>query len=181
MNQHKLSKFLSLILRHKPEEIGIELDEFGWADIEELLAKTNEKGMNISIADIKKVVKESDKQRFKLSDDFTKIRANQGHSIEVNLKLKAKIPPEKLFHGTALKNVDSIQKNGILKGNRQHVHLSADTETAKKVGIRHGKPIIFEIDTKAMLDDNLVFFQSENGVWLTEFVAAKFLKILNEK
>lgn len=131
---------------------------------------------SIDIEVLKDIVKSSDKQRFKFNDDFSKIRANQGHSINVDLKLKLKLPPEILFHGTATKNIDSIKQNGLLKQNRHHVHLSSDTETAKKVGMRYGKPIILKIEAGSMHADGIKFYLSENGVWLTEKVDTKYIK-----
>ena len=179
MNKKSISKFLSLILRHKPEELGIVLNEEGWASTQELVSKMTAKGMNVNLEIIQEVVSESDKQRFKLSDDKKHIRANQGHSINVNLGLKSINPTDILFHGTALKNRESILEHGIKKRNRQHVHLSNDKFTALKVGQRHGKPLIFLINSSQMVEDGLAFYKSENGVWLTDYVAPKYLKFEN--
>lgn len=172
----KISKFLSLVLRHKPETIDLELDENGWADTNFLIHGMLKANYSIDIKNLKDIVKSSDKQRFKFNDDFSKIRANQGHSINVDLKLEQKLPPEILFHGTATRNIDSIMQNGLLKQNRHHVHLSSDTETAEKVGMRYGKPIVLKIEAGKMSADGFEFYLSENGVWLTEKVDTKYIK-----
>lgn len=172
----KISKFLSLVLRHKPETIDLELDENGWADTNFLIHGMLKANYSIDIKNLKDIVKSSDKQRFKFNDDFSKIRANQGHSINVDLKLEQKLPPEILFHGTATRNIDSIMQNGLLKQNRHHVHLSSDTETAEKVGLRYGKPIVLKIEAGKMSADGFEFYLSENGVWLTEKVDTKYIK-----
>lgn len=172
----KISKFLSLVLRHKPETIDLELDENGWADTNFLIHGMLKANYSIDIKNLKDIVKSSDKQRFKFNDDFSKIRANQGHSINVDLKLEQKLPPEILFHGTATRNIDSIKQNGLLKQNRHHVHLSSDTETAEKVGLRYGKPIVLKIEAGKMSADGFEFYLSENGVWLTEKVDTKYIK-----
>lgn len=174
MNVKSLSKFLSLILRHKPETIGIKLDKNGWADVSEIL-----RGMKIDFATLETVVRENDKQRFAFNDDKTKIRANQGHSISVDVQPDEKIPPAVLYHGTIERNVNSIAAKGLLKMNRLQVHLSGDVETAKKVAARRaGTAVIYEILAESMYNDGYKFFQSKNGVWLTEHVPPKYLKIL---
>lgn len=171
---HKeVSKYLSYILRHKPEAIGLKLDVNGWANIDELIKKTTE--MAISRTLIEEVVKTSDKQRFIISGDQMKIRANQGHSINVDLNLVAKEPPSILYHGTAENSVTLIMTEGIKANQRQYVHLSVDKETAWKVGSRHGKPVILEINAKAMFMDGHEFYLSENGVWLANFVPFNYL------
>jgi putative RNA 2'-phosphotransferase len=171
------SKFLSLVLRHKPETIGIVLDENGWVDVAELMEKMNAKNSqeNLTFERLQRVVAENDKQRFIFNADKTRIRANQGHTVDIELGLDPKTPPAVLYHGTAISNIESIKKTGINKGKRQHVHLSKDTETATKVGTRHGKPIILSINTEKMHQDGIVFFCSENGVWLTDFVAVEYI------
>lgn len=174
-NNTQLSKFLSLVLRHKPETIGLALDENGWADVSELLEKFNSSGTAITFDELKVIVDENTKKRFAFNDDFSKIRANQGHSIEVDLKLQAQTPPAILYHGTAVQNLESIKEKGLLKGERQHVHLSDNIATATQVGSRHGKPVVLEIDTAAMLADGHVFYLAENNVWLTDFVPAKYI------
>jgi len=179
MDVKSLSKFLSLILRHKPETVGIKLDAGGWADVNELLRGIKRGGKNISFADLEKVVAENDKQRFSFNTDKTKIRANQGHSINVDVELEEKIPPTKLFHGTLEKNSAQIERDGILKMSRLYVHLSADIETAEKVARRRkGTPLIYEVDAAKMSADGITFYQSVNGVWLTNHVPPKYLSRL---
>lgn len=175
--QHtKLSRFLSLVLRHKPEEIGLNLDTNGWADVKELITKMNAYGKAIDFETLELIIDTNDKKRFSLSEDKTRIRANQGHSIKIDLGYEAKIPPAVLYHGTGSKFVDSIYKSGIKKKNRHHVHLSPDIATARTVGQRHGQPVIFEVATGLMHKEGFVFYESENGVWLTEEVPVRFLK-----
>lgn len=168
--KNKTSKFLSLVLRHKPEEIGLVLDVNGWANVEELLQK-----IDLKFEDLQKIVTTNNKKRFTFSDDLSKIRANQGHSINVDLELSEITPPEILFHGTAEKNMYSILKNGLLKKDRNHVHLSTEIETATKVGIRYGKPVILKIDALKMYQEGYKFYLSQNNVWLTDFVPKKFI------
>ena len=175
-HQIKTSKFLSLVLRHKPDTIGLTLDENGWADTKELLDKINNNDFKLTLDELKSVVENNDKKRFLFSPDFSKIRANQGHSIKVDLELTEKIPPENLFHGTAEKNLQSIKGKGLIKGQRHHVHLSADKETAYKVGQRYGNPIILIIKANQMQEQGLKFYQSENGVWLTDTVSPHFIE-----
>lgn len=171
----RISKFLSLILRHQPETIGLKLDENGWADVEELRAKSAKKRVHFSLEELDEVVETNNKKRFAFNEDKTKIRASQGHSINIDLSLEAIQPPDFLYHGTAEANISSIMAKGIEKRSRQHVHLSADKETATKVGMRHGKPIILTIRTGKMYEEGIAFFQSANGVWLTEFVDPKYI------
>jgi putative RNA 2'-phosphotransferase len=173
----KISKFLSLILRHKPEEIGLNLDENGWTNVEKLRKACADYGKSFTFAELEEVVATNDKKRFSFNETKTKIRANQGHSLDIEIEFEQKTPPEILYHGTAEKNVGAIFANGLQKMNRHHVHLSADTETARKVGARHGKPIIFEIKTAAMLAEDFEFFVSANGVWLVAEVPGKYLEI----
>ncbi len=174
MSKHK-SKFLSLVLRHQPDLIGIVLDDAGWTDVDTLLAKARAKGTAISRDELVEIVRSSDKQRFALSADGTQIRANQGHSIEVDLKLEPIAPPEMLLHGTVDKFLDSIRKSGLIKGSRHHVHLSADAVTASKVGERRGKPVLLEVRAAAMAAAGHEFFRSANGVWLTDHVPPEFI------
>lgn len=171
----KISKFLSLILRHQPEAIHLELDENGWADIEELREKSARNKINFTLEELDEVVETNNKKRFAFNEDKTKIRANQGHSIDVDLALTPQQPPEYLYHGTAEINIPSILEKGIEKRSRQHVHLSSDKETATKVGMRHGKPVILTIRTGLMFQEGIEFYLSENGVWLTDFVDAKYI------
>ncbi|MEM1325775.1 MAG: RNA 2'-phosphotransferase [Bacteroidota bacterium] len=173
----RTSKFLSLILRHRPEVIGIELDENGWANIDELIQKMNAKDANVNLDILHTVVATNNKKRFTFNDDQTKIRASQGHSIGVDLDLTPQTPPTILYHGTAQQFVDNIQQQGLKKMNRQHVHLSADLATASQVGQRHGKLFIFEVAAAQMEQDGFTFYLSENGVWLTEAVPARYLSV----
>lgn len=174
----KISKFLSYILRHQPEAIGLVLDDNGWADMGELIDKANRsKEINTLTRElIHDVVKSSDKQRFAISEDGNKIRANQGHSVQVDLQLKPMEPPEILYHGTATRFLDDILKDGLKAQKRQHVHLSNDVETATKVGQRYGKPVILKIKARLMHEQGFVFYLSENGVWLTQVVPCEHLE-----
>jgi len=171
-NIKKVSKFLSLLLRHKPETIGLTLDKNGWANIDELMKKS--KHIRLTRALIDEVVADNDKQRFIVEGD--RIRANQGHSISVDMEFKAVTPPEMLYHGTATRFLESIMKEGLTKQKRQHVHLSKNIETATAVGKRHGKVVILEVDAKRMFEDGYEFYLSENGVWLTDVVPVGYLK-----
>ncbi|MBN7573680.1 MULTISPECIES: RNA 2'-phosphotransferase [Clostridium] len=173
----RISKFISLILRHKPEEIGLTLDEYGYISTSDLINGLNKKGYKVTISDIERIVAEDGKQRYSFNNDKTKIKANQGHSIKVNLELQAIKPPKVLYHGTATRFMDSICREGIKKQNRQYVHLSADIETATKVGKRHGELVIFKINSEQMNKDGYKFFLSENKVWLTDYVPAKYFEI----
>ncbi|PKF75153.1 RNA 2'-phosphotransferase [Chryseobacterium sp. PMSZPI] len=175
IEKKKISKFLSLILRHQPESIGLKLDENGWANVEELRLKSAKKRIHFTLNELDEVVETNNKKRFAFNEDKTGIRASQGHSIDVDLALKSQQPPDFLYHGTAETNISSILEKGIEKRGRQHVHLSADKETATKVGMRHGKPVILTIRTGKMYDDGLYFYLSANGVWLTDFVDAKYI------
>ena len=166
----KASKFISLILRHKPREIGLQLDEYGYISTIDLINGMNNKGYNIDISDIERIVIEDDKQRYSFNSDKTKIRANQGHSIKVNLELQPVKPPNVLYHGTSKFASVGIIIKGINKQCRQYVHLSADVETAFKVGRRHGEPTVFKINSSEMYKDGYKFYLSDNGVWLVDFV-----------
>ncbi len=172
MSLKEKSKFLSLILRHKPQIVGIELDEHGWADVEELIRRVK----NLDLATLEQIVATDNKQRYSFSADKKLIRANQGHSIPVDVELEELAPPEFLYHGTGEKFSASIKLQGLLKKSRLYVHLSSDVETAEKVGRRHGKPKIFLVESLKMFNDGYKFFRSVNGVWLTEHVPAKYLK-----
>lgn len=173
------SKFLSLILRHQPEVIGIALDAEGWADIDQLISLSNAKGTALSRELVQEIVATSDKQRFAIDATGTRIRANQGHSIEVDLKLAAQVPPPMLFHGTATRFADAIRAEGLRPGSRQHVHLSADVVTATTVGTRHGKPLVLSVRADAMARDGMAFYLSANGVWLTDSVPASYIDFPN--
>ncbi len=170
-----VSKFLSYILRHRPETIDLELNDGGWAAIADLIQCAGQHDHFLSEEIIKKVVVSNDKQRFKLSEDGQYIRASQGHSITVNLDLLPLTPPAVLFHGTATRFLASIMARGLLPAGRQHVHLSVSYETAIAVGRRHGEPIVLEINAQKMHDDGHHFYCSENGVWLTDHVPTQYL------
>ncbi len=173
----RISKFLSLVLRHRPERIDIQLDEQGWIAVDELLAAIRKHAFPISLETLREVVATNDKQRFAFSEDGTRIRASQGHSVKINLAYKPLQPPEILFHGTAKKFLPPIRQHGLVKKRRHHVHLSPDRETARKVGQRHGEPVILEIKAGEMHRAGISFYQSENGVWLVEAVAVEYLQI----
>lgn len=166
----KTSKFLSLILRHHPEKIGITLDAHGWAEVDEILS-----GMKISAEDLEEIVRLDEKGRYQFDESGTKIRAVQGHSIAVDAELERKTPPEVLYHGTAEKYLASIQTEGLRPMSRLYVHLSPDAETARKVGSRHGRPVIFMVLCGEMSRQGIPFYQAANGVWLVEAVKPDYL------
>lgn len=170
----KISKSLSYWLRHRPEKIGITLEKEGWIGVEELLEKSKVE-LEFTLEELKDVVENNDKKRFSFSEDGTKIRANQGHSTDVEITFQEIVAPPVLYHGTVSKFMESIRKEGLIPGNRHHVHLSKDQETAQKVGSRKGAPIVLKINTTKMQDDGFVFYISDNGVYLTEFVPPKYI------
>lgn len=175
MNKTGLSRFISLILRHKPETIGISLDEHGWAKADELvagIAKNKEFNMEI----LEEIVRTDNKQRFSFNEDKSLIRANQGHSIPVDVELNEEAPPEILWHGTGDKYVASIDIEGLISKSRLYVHLSKDKETAINVGARHGKPVLYCVKSGKMARGGYKFYLSKNGVWLTKKVPLKYLK-----
>lgn len=175
MSLKDTSKFMSLILRHKPETIGISLDEHGWANVEELIAgiaKTHDFNMDI----LEEIVREDEKQRYSFNEDKTLIRANQGHSIPVDVELDEVEPPVELWHGTGEKYVASIDEQGLIPKSRLYVHLSKDKDTAVKVGKRHGKPVLYIVKAGEMYRDGYQFYLSKNGVWLTKQVPVKYLE-----
>lgn len=176
-NKDGVSKFLSLILRHKPEEIGIQLDQHGWANVAELISKMGENGTILTMGKLENIVETDSKGRYSFNHDKTLIRANQGHSIKVDLELKPVEPPEVLYHGTADRFIDSIMKSGLKPISRNHVHLSSDIETALKVGKRHGKAIILTINAQEMALKGHKFYISTNGVWLTDAVPTEFIEV----
>lgn len=178
MDIKKLSKFLSLILRHKPDIVGISLDEHGWADVEALLRGIQKSGRNIDASLLEKVVAENDKQRFSFSEDRKRIRANQGHSLQVDVELVSRKPPAVLYHGTVERNRASIEEKGLLRGTRLYVHLSEDVETAIKVAARRkGERLIYQVDAGRMFRDGFMFYRSVNGVWLTKRVPTDYLRL----
>ncbi|HEX8462457.1 MAG TPA: RNA 2'-phosphotransferase [Segetibacter sp.] len=173
----EISKKLSLVLRHKPESIGLILDQQGWANVEMLIQKLNAIGIKLDSELLQQVVSDNNKSRFAYNDDKTRIRASQGHSIIVDLGYTAHVPPAVLYHGTGEQYISSILTEGILKMNRHHVHLSANVETAEQVAKRKGKPAILKIEAAKMYDEGFVFFISANNVWLTDYVPAEFISI----
>ena len=175
MKSNSISKFICLILRHKPNTIGITLDRNGWANTQELLNGLNTAGKSINMEQLITLVNIDNKNRFSFNLDKSKIRANQGHSLSVDLGLTESVPPDLLYHGTSEKFIDSIKQNGIQKRTRQHVHLSTDIEKAIAVGKRHGNPVVLKINTKQMFLDGYKFYLSENGVWLTDNVPYQYV------
>lgn len=175
----KISKLLSLILRHQPETVHITLDEQGWVDVDKLLGNIAQyKRITVSLEQLKFVVETNNKKRFAFNEDESKIRASQGHSVKIDLGYEPTTPPEFLYHGTATRFLKSIEKEGLKKSSRHHVHLSADYNTAHNVGSRHGLPVILKIHAKKMHDDGIDFFVSENDVWLTEKISTNYFEIL---
>ena len=174
MNLNETSKFIALILRHKPETIGISLDEHGWANVTELIEGINQK-QPFTMSDLEEIVKTDNKQRYSFNEDKTLIRANQGHSVPVDVELPEKEPPEFLWHGTGEKYMESIDKIGLIPKSRLYVHLSDNIETAQTVGKRHGKLVVYKVNSGQMAKDGYVFYLSVNGVWLTKEVPTKYL------
>lgn len=172
----EISQYLSFILRHAPESIGLQLDSEGWAIIDDFLLLATQDGKLIEKSELINVVDTSDKKRFSISDDGLKIRALQGHSTQsVNINFSEKIPPCYLYHGTAIKFLESIQENGLVAGARHYVHLSENQSTAEKVGSRHGKPVVLKINALQMYEQGYKFYLSENGVWLVKAVSTGFI------
>jgi putative RNA 2'-phosphotransferase len=175
----RISKFLSLVLRHKPETIGLSLDQGGWARVDELIVASNRSGVPLDEGLLREVVEQNDKQRFAFSDDGLRIRASQGHSIPVELGLEPLMPPEFLYHGTATRFLQSIRRQGLAPGRRNQVHLSPDERTAVRVGQRHGNPVVLTVQAGRMYANGFTFYLSANGVWLTERVPAEYIKFPN--
>lgn len=175
MNLQSVSRYMSLILRHKPEVIGITIDEHGWANVEELIQGIEKNNPGFNMEALEEIVKTDSKQRYSFNDDKTLIRANQGYSIQVDVELTEKEPPCILYHGTGEKYVTSIDKNGLIPKSRLYVHLSQDIETARAVGKRHGKEIIYSVNSAQMYKDGYKFYLSKNGIWLTKKVPMKYL------
>ncbi|WP_254509440.1 RNA 2'-phosphotransferase [Anatilimnocola floriformis] len=173
----KISKSLSYVLRHQPDSVGLELGENGWVEVTELIAAFRKHGKELSLDSLREVVAENDKQRFEFSEDKTRIRARQGHSVDVDLGYEAATPPELLFHGTAVHNLDSIMATGLNKGNRHHVHLSTNKQTMLQVAQRHGKPVVLAVAAGKMVSDGHLFFVTGNQVWLTEQVPPQYLSV----
>jgi putative RNA 2'-phosphotransferase len=164
------------VLRHKPEDAGLALDQFGWCSVRDLLRGCVSHGHRISRHELDTIVAENDKKRFQFSDDGKRIRATQGHSIDIDLGYEPQTPPETLHHGTATRFLDAIKKIGLIKGSRQHVHLSTLAETALKVGKRHGKPVVILVDAGEMHRLGIPFYLTPNGVWLVDSVEPKHLR-----
>lgn len=177
MNDLELSKFIALILRHKPETIGITLDEHGWADVQDLIEGIN-KTASLTVDQLEVIVRTDNKQRYSFNEDHTLIRANQGHSVPVDVEPERKTPPDILYHGSGEKYKASILKQGLIPKSRLYVHLSGDQLTAETVGKRHGKPIIFRVDARHMEENGFDFFISANKVWLTKAVPPEYLTLL---
>ncbi len=177
----RISRFLSLVLRHQPGSIGIILDENGWTDVDQLIKKSADAGTAFDLSTLRYIVETNAKQRFAFNETGEKIRASQGHSVEINLGYISQQPPAILYHGTGRQSSDSIILTGLEKRSRQHVHLSKDPETAFAVGQRHGPAIVFEILAGRMHDDNYQFYLSANAVWLTDHVPAKYLRLAATK
>ena len=169
------SRLLAMVLRHKPQAVGIELDAHGWAEVSAIVSAFNKMGI-FTLAMLKEIVRDDEKQRYSFIEDGTKIRANQGHSVQVDVELTEAVPPPVLYHGTGTKYVESIDKEGLLPRQRLYVHLSSDVETALKVGKRHGEPFVYEVSSGKMARAGYKFYLSANGVWLTKFVPPDFLK-----
>ncbi|MCR5430724.1 MAG: RNA 2'-phosphotransferase [Eubacterium sp.] len=180
MDYTKLSRYLCLILRHKPEAIGIELDEHGWANVDKLIegvSKNNEFNMEI----LEEIVATDEKGRYSFNEDKTLIRANQGHSVPVDVELEKSTPPDILYHGTGEKYEQSIDAEGLVPKSRLYVHLSNDYDTAVNVGSRHGKPVIYKVDCKRMVEDGIDFYLSANKIWLVKKVPVEYLEKIQNK
>ena len=180
-NDVKLGRFLCLLLRHHPEEAGIALDEHGWADVGALLRGICATGRKINRETLERIVREDNKQRYSFSEDRTKIRANQGHSIQVDVEPRKVQPSQYLYHGTAARFLPAIQAEGIKRMGRQYVHLSPDYQTAVAVGRRHGSPVVvLRIEAGTMAQSGVTFFLSENGVWLCEYVPPEYFCVVTD-
>ncbi len=175
----RISKYLSKHLRHQPERLGLTLEPGGWVVVEHLLAACAQHQFPISREELTEVVARNNKQRFAFDPTGRLIRANQGHSIAVDLQLEPTLPPERLYHGTGQQAVATIQREGLCKMSRHHVHLSPDVATARMVGTRHGRPVVFAIDTAAMQRAGFIFYCSTNGVWLVEHVPPEYLQMVD--
>lgn len=169
----KYSKFLALILRHNPSVAGITLDKNGWANVNEVIQGFRRTGRQLTIEKLNNIVEFNNKGRYEFSEDKTRIRARQGHSIDVDVELREVKPPKHLYHGTAEKNLELILKDGLKPMSRKHIHLSSDRKTAEDVGRRHGKPIVLEIDTEALYNSGIKFYLSQNNVWLCDCESIK--------
>ena len=174
----RISKYLSRHLRHEPEALGLELAPGGWVGVDALLEACARRGFAFSREELEEVVARSDKRRFSFDESGGRVRANEGHSVEVDLQLEPRTPPPVLYHGTGERSVAAILSEGLRRMGRHHVHLSADAETARRVGARHGRPVVLEVDAARMAGAGHVFYVSANGVWLAERVPAEYLRAL---
>jgi putative RNA 2'-phosphotransferase len=172
----RISKFLSKHLRHEPDRLGLTLEPGGWVPVDELLASCGRRGVPITRAELDEVVARNDKRRFSFDPTGTRIRANQGHSVAVDLQLEPAEPPEVLYHGTGHRVAEAIAQQGVRKMGRHHVHLSGDEATARRVGARHGRPVVFTVDAAAMRRGGYTFYRSANGVWLVDHVPTEYLR-----
>lgn len=179
-NLTKISKYMSMILRHRPEVIGLTLDPHGWADVKALIRGIQGKYPEFNRKTLEEIVESDEKQRYSFDQNGMRIRANQGHSVHVDVDMEEMDPPEILYHGTGRKSLSSILEKGLLPGNRLFVHLSKDTETARKVGARHGDPVIFIVHAGQMAKDGYTFRLSANGVWQIPEVPVKYLELTYE-
>lgn len=176
--RHQVSRRLSDVLRHRPDSVGISLDTGGWADVSELLAALSNNGLRLTRAELDEVVQTSEKQRFAVDSTGTRIRANQGHSVPVDLQLQPVEPPPMLYHGTTERFLDAIAREGLTPQGRHHVHLSPDVETARRVGSRRGSPVVLLVDAARIAAEGTPFYRSANGIWLVDAVAPEFLSRL---
>ena len=172
----RISKYLSKHLRHEPEALGLTLEPGGWVPVDSLLAACTARGFRLTRPELDEVVERNSKQRFSFDESGTRIRANQGHSVPVDLQLAPVAPPETLYHGTGHRTADQVEREGLQRMKRHHVHLSPDLPTARAVGARHGQPVLFEVDAGGMHRDGHLFYCSENGVWLVEQVPPRYLR-----
>jgi putative RNA 2'-phosphotransferase len=172
----RISKYLSKYLRHQPESLGLTLAPGGWVGVDDLLAACRRNGFAFSRAELDEVVARNDKQRFAFDPEGVRIRANQGHSVEVDLQLEPAEPPDVLYHGTGHGSAGAVEAEGLRKMRRHHVHLSGDVPTAQKVGARHGRPVVFAVDAAGMRRAGFTFYRSANGVWLVDEVPAEYLR-----
>lgn len=178
MKTTNISRYIALLLRHHPEKAGLCLDEHGWVEVEALIQGIRRRYPEFNRAVLDEIVARDSKQRYAYNQDKTCIRANQGHSIPVDVELKQALPPTILYHGTGEKYVESIQKVGLIPKSRLYVHLSTDIQTAIQVGKRHGQPVVYQIDTQQMIHDGFIFYISANHIWLTKAVPVQYLKII---
>jgi len=179
-NLNKIAKLLCFSLRHNPDQLGLTLQPGGWVNVETLINTLNYNNHSCTMADLDKIVSTDNKQRFSFSEDNTLIRANQGHSISIDLGLEAIEPPTTLYHGTAERFIDAILSIGLIRGQRHHVHMTENQTTALSTGARYGKPVLLVVQSKSMFDDGYVFFKSDNGVWLTDEVPSRYLAQTDE-